>query len=267
MGRSLLQRGLLCLLLVTTICTVMAADESHDDGLPRISLVIDDIGYRLHDDRRAMALPGPITYAILPHTPHAARMARLAYSLDKEILVHLPMEAIDANHLLGPGALMRAMGYGDFEATLRSDIESVPHAIGVSNHMGSLLTCDQRAMHWLMQTLKPTGLFYMDSLTSADSVAGETANRHQVAYLRRDVFLDNDADPAAIRQEFMRLITIAQDKGSAIGIGHPHPQTISTLNQLLPQLEHNGVQLVGIREILKIRSREVFSWQQLSLSH
>lgn len=268
MLRTGLQSGLAGLLLLfLAAITVQAADEDlYRPDTPRISLIIDDIGYRLHDDRRAIALPGPISYAILPHTPHASRMAQLAYSLDKDVLVHLPMEARESNHLLGPGALMQAMGHADFTATVRKDIESVPYAIGISNHMGSLLTSDQRAMHWLMQTIKPTGLFYMDSLTTAGSVAAETAYRHQVEYLRRDVFLDNAADAASISHQFARLLEIAREKGAAIGIGHPHPQTIEILARLLPRLEQEDIQLVSIREILETRSREVSSWQQLSLS-
>lgn len=268
MARQSLQYCLLFLFLASAAALVQADDvnnQRHDP--PRISLVIDDIGYRLHDDRRAIALPGPISYAILPHTPHAARMAQLAYSLEKDILVHLPMEAYHANHLLGPGALMQEMEQADFTQTVLDNIDSVPHAIGISNHMGSLLTSDHRAMRWLMQTIRPTGLFYMDSMTSAESVAAENASRYRVAYLRRDVFLDNATDAESIEQQFRRLMETARRKGSAIGIGHPHPQTIRVLTALLPELEHNGIQLVSIREIMKTRSREVFSWQQLSSSH
>lgn len=268
MTRLLLQHCLLFLLLVSAAAAVQADDANiprHDP--PRISLIIDDIGYRLNDDRRAIALPGPISYAILPHTPHAARMAKLAYSLEKDILVHLPMEAHRANHLLGPGALMQEMEQADFTETVLNNIDSVPHAIGISNHMGSLLTTDNRAMRWLMQTIKPTGLFYMDSMTSAESVAGENASLYRVAYLRRDVFLDNTTDAESIEQQFIRLLETARRKGTAIGIGHPHPQTIRVLTALLPELEHYGIQLVSIRKIMKTRSREVFSWQQLSSSH
>ncbi|MDZ7735431.1 MAG: divergent polysaccharide deacetylase family protein [Gammaproteobacteria bacterium] len=268
MSRQSLQYCLLFLLLVSAAGMVQAdGGNGYRDDSPRVSLIIDDIGYRLNDDRRAIALPGPISYAILPHTPHAARMSQLAYSLGKDILVHLPMEAHHANHLLGPGALMQEMEQADFAETVLDNIDSVPHAIGISNHMGSLLTSDNRAMRWLMQTIKPTGLFYMDSMTSAKSVAGESASRYQVGYLRRDVFLDNTPDTKAIEQQFMRLVETARRKGTAIGIGHPHPQTIRILAALLPELEHNGIQLVSIREIMKTRSREVFSWQQLSSSH
>lgn len=251
-------------LFLSAIVSLAGSTEPVHHERPRISLIIDDIGYRLQDDRRAISLSGPVTYAILPHTPYAVRMARLAKSLDKDVLVHMPMEALNSNHLLGPGALTLNMAQAEFIKTINDDIESVPHAIGISNHMGSLLTGDTEAMRWLMQTLKPTGLFYMDSMTSAMSVAGETAGNYQVPYLRRDLFLDHDVDPGLILEQCIRLIEIAREKGSAIGIGHPHPETIEVLQSFLPQLTEYGVQLVSIREILNYRSREVFSWQSSS---
>lgn len=259
--------GLPVLFLWLALTPLQAGTADAGTGsLPRVSLIIDDIGYRLDADRRALALPGPLSYAILPHTPYATRMARLAFSLDKDVLVHMPMEAMNSNHLLGPGALTIAMAQNEFVRTVNRDIQSVPHAIGISNHMGSLLTGNMQAMRWLMQTIKPTGLFYMDSRTSAASVAAKTASQYQVPYLHRDVFLDHEMDADAILRQCLRLIGIAQDKGSAIGIGHPHPETIDVLASLLPRLADYGVQLVSIRELLSYRSREVFSWQQSSSS-
>lgn len=255
---------LLCLLLISVAFGLEAADADHAPGQPRISLIIDDIGYRLNDDRRAIALPGPLAYAVLPHTPYARRMATLAFSLDKDILVHLPMEALHANHLLGPGALTRNMDETEFTETIYQNIDSIPHAIGISNHMGSLLTTSYQAMRWLMRTINSTGLFYMDSFTVADSVADESALQYRVPYLRRDVFLDDTPEPAVIRARFQELIQMARDQGSAIGIGHPHPQTIDTLAELLPELQRSDVQLISIREMLELRSREVVTWQSSS---
>lgn len=250
-------------LLLSLLLAVMTAPAPAGDAQPAITIIIDDIGNRLNSDSRAIALPGPISYAVLPHTPYAGRMARLAHRLDKDVLVHLPMEAGIADHLLGPGALRRDMSAGEFSTTVRAGIAAVPHAVGISNHMGSVLTGDSHAMQQLMRLLQPTGLFYLDSYTNADSVAGESAARHRVPYLRRDVFLDNDRDPDAIRHQFARLLTLARERGRAIAIGHPHPETLAVLGELLPQLNLLGVRLVGIRAML---NQEAEPWQQLSSS-
>lgn len=249
-------------LLLMHLVPAMAAGPGQSDTTPAVTIIIDDIGNQLDNDSRAISLPGPLSYAVLPHTPYAARMARLAYSLDKDVLIHIPMQADRANHLLGPGALTAAMLEVDFTDTINNAIEAVPYAVGISNHMGSLLTTDNRAMQWLMTALKPTGLFYLDSFTNANSVAAASASDYQVPYLRRDVFLDNNPASESIHQQYRRLLTIARDKGHAIGIGHPRPQTITILNELLPQLEKEGIRLVSIREILQRPMQEVTSWQQ-----
>lgn len=257
--------GLLLGTLIAATATAGTSDgTAAAHATPNVTLIIDDLGYRLEDDQRAVSLPGPISYAILPHTPHARRIAELAHTLDKDILVHLPMEALRSNHLLGPGALTGNMSKTEFTQTVKQDIAAIPHAVGISNHMGSLLTTSQQAMHWLMQTIQSTGMFYMDSMTIAESVAGQSASAYQVPYLQRDVFLDEERDPTAIRAQFRELIRIAKEQGSAIGIAHPHPETITTLATLLPRLSEHGVKLISIREMLQINSPEVLSWQSSS---
>ena len=72
---------------------------------PTISIIIDDLGYRMKDDLRALALPGPIAYAILPQAPHTEKMSLIAATKGKDILLHQPMQAMEKNQYLGPGAL------------------------------------------------------------------------------------------------------------------------------------------------------------------
>lgn len=256
-----MERLLTCLCILILSCSASTA-AANDRRPALISLVIDDIGNRLQNDSRAAALPGPLAYAVLPHTPHARHIAELAHSLDKEILVHLPMEAKHGNHLLGPGALLIDMPEDEFKRTLKHGIDAVPHAIGISNHMGSLLTSDTDAMARVMRTIRSLGLFYLDSRTSHLTVAGHKAERYHVPYLHRDVFLDNEQDRDYIVAQFNHLIHTARRKGSAIGIGHPYSVTLEVLNELLPQLEQHGVELVSLREMLAHRSRRNESWQQ-----
>lgn len=236
--------------LLLPFTATSAAGDVADDVAPAVTIIIDDIGNRLAADSSAIALPGAVSYAILPHTPYARRMARLVHELGKDVLVHIPMEACHERDLLGPGALLRSMTHDEFLASVAHSIAAVPYAVGVSNHMGSVLTADHHAMQWLMAALQPTGLFFLDSYTSAESVALSSARDYQVPYLRRDVFLDNDHSKAAIRYQFKRLLTIAHKKGHAIAIGHPYPETIAVLSELLPQLNRQGIRLIGIRAML-----------------
>ena len=226
-----------------------------DDELPTITIVIDDIGYRKQQDLLALALPGPVAYAIMPHAPHASQMALLADERGKEVLLHQPMEAVETekNRYLGPGALTVNMTRDEFLQTLSANMDNLPNFIGVNNHMGSLLTGYPDQMQWLMESIKAHGQFYLDSLTSRKSVAGKIAKENGVVYLTRDVFLDNEKNSAYIRAQFFELIKIAKQNGSAIAIGHPYRSTIALLSGELFNLEEYGVQLVGIKSLLQIR--------------
>lgn len=230
-----------------------AAPPEETDN-PVISIIIDDIGYRLKNDIRAIALPGPLAYGIMPHAPHSGRMSELATSKGKEIILHLPMQALNRNEFLGPGALTLNMTRKLFLNTLDMDLNAVPNVIGVNNHMGSLLTRHPGHMQWLMEAIKTHGYFYIDSLTSEQSIAAQIAKENQVPYIRRDVFLDNEQDHAYIRGQFMELVKTARRKGSAVGIGHPNPGTIDVLMETLPNLQRYGVQIINLQEMINLRN-------------
>ncbi|MCU7795546.1 MAG: divergent polysaccharide deacetylase family protein [Candidatus Thiodiazotropha sp. (ex Myrtea spinifera)] len=209
----------------------------------RIALIIDDLGNQKVSGKQALALPGPITYAFLPQTPFAWQLASEAHSLNKEVMLHLPMES-DFGNALGDGALTLDMSQADFLQTLKLNLASVPYVAGVNNHMGSLLTRDPTAMRWLMNGLREAGLYFIDSRTTDATVAETVARNQLIATARRHVFLDNVQDPSSVRTQLASLIELAREQGSAIGIGHPYPETLTVLAEELPKLKAAGIELV-----------------------
>lgn len=242
---------LLCLILAAGAPPVLA-DHGQRGALPWVSIIIDDIGYRQHEDTVALELPGPLAYAIMPHSPLAMQMSELANRRGKDVLLHLPMQAMerDKNRFLGPGALTLGMNRRQFIATVADDLHSFPHIIGVNNHMGSLLTTHSVDMEWLMHFLKGKGKFFIDSLTTKDSVAGSIARENHIPSMRRDVFLDDIVDVDYINSQVDRLIEVAKSKGHAIAIGHPHPETLAVLAKRLPTLHEYGVRLVSLSRMV-----------------
>jgi polysaccharide deacetylase 2 family uncharacterized protein YibQ len=236
-------------------------------GVPAIALIIDDMGYRGHDGERALALPGALTYSFLPHTPAAYVQSRQAAALGKDVLLHLPMEAETGNDQLGPGAVILGMTREQVLETLNSNFASVPDAIGINNHMGSLLTAEREPMRWVMAALKQRGnLMYVDSRTTARTVAAVVARDEQVPFLSRDVFLDNEPGIDYVRSQFHFLIETAKQNGTALAIGHPQPNTLKVLEEALPDLHRFGVRLVRLPELLVLQQRSTRPWQ-LSSSH
>lgn len=218
-----------------------------------ITIILDDIGNNEDLGMRAIALPGAITYAVLPHTPFGDKLARAAHKAGKEVMLHAPMSNM-AQHPLGEGGLTPQLSEEEFSASLRRSIDAVPHIRGVNNHMGSELTSAPLQMQWVMRELKARDLYFVDSLTTAKSVAAVTATEFDVPNLRRQVFLDNQATFENIDFEFRRLLQIARQNGSALGIGHPYPETLAYLEQALGTLEHQGIRLVPVSELLELKA-------------
>lgn len=212
-------------------------------------LIIDDLGYQWRNGLAAVELPGKITLAVLPHTPHARRIAQAGFDAGKEIILHAPMSN-EGGMSLGAGGLTAEMSRQEFDHALARALDAVPHVRGVNNHMGSELTQLPTQMSWLMQALLRRDLYFVDSRTSAATVAAEIATTYRVPNLSRAVFLDNERTPEAIAGHFTRLVRLAEQDGVAVGIGHPYPETSSFLRRAIPALRCRGIALAYASEVL-----------------
>ena len=218
-----------------------------------ITIIIDDLGNNLRDGQRALALPGPVTYAVLPFRPHSRKLAEQAHRQGKEVMLHMPMSN-SHDRPLGPGGLTAAQNRDLYEQRFHQAIASTPHISGVNNHMGSLLTANTERMQWLMETLKDYPLYFVDSRTSASSVAATTAYQNHIPTLERDIFLDHEQNVAFIDKQFKKLIKVARQKGSAVAIGHPYPTTLGYLENVLPRLDAMGIRLVSPSGLIALQS-------------
>jgi polysaccharide deacetylase 2 family uncharacterized protein YibQ len=245
----------LLLLLIFCPCggLAMAEPVSPPPRPPAVSIIIDDLGNRLSSGNRAVALPGAITCSFLPGTPYARRLATLAHDSGKEVMLHLPMQAIGVP-MRDDGGLLATMTRRDFVQTIRRDLLAVPYVSGINNHMGSLLTQFHGHMQWLMEELAQyDGLYFVDSFTSIRSIAQQVAVDNRVPTARRDIFLDDAVDETTIADEFDHLIEIARKRGAAVAIGHPHPRTLAFLEANLGRLSAAGVELVPVSQLIRYR--------------
>jgi polysaccharide deacetylase 2 family uncharacterized protein YibQ len=252
--------------MVGLLATLLATFPAFADSVrPRIAIIIDDLGYERAAGERAIELPGPLAYAVLPGTPRANQLAESAHAAGKEVLLHLPLQAMTDIEPAEPGSLMLDMSRGEFAAAFAADIVAVPHVIGISTHRGSLLTRHPGHMGWLMDEILNRGdLFFVDSYTTARSVALRVARENNIPSVRRDVFLDPDNSPETIVREFARLKMLARQKGFAVGIGHPYPTTLEYLEAVLPELPLDGYELISISDLIRVRDFAATRATQLS---
>jgi len=240
-------RYLLCLLF----CLLAGVAQAAPAGKAYVSIIIDDLGQSPERDSRTLALPGPVTMAIMPDTPHATDFARQAHKAGKTVILHMPMDPATGPYAWHPGLPIEELA-----RRLDSALLKVPYAAGINNHMGSRMTAQREPMAWLMGELQRRHLFFVDSRTSAATVAAAEAQRIGLAHVSRDVFLDDVRTTEAITQQFQQAIATARKQGSAVLIGHPYPQTLEVLERELPRLNGQGVILIKLPQMIAERSNQ-----------
>jgi len=256
----------LTLLVIASLLPIAQAKDTLLSNVnfeqPAISIIIDDMGYRLQSGLRAVNLPGAITYSFLPHSPHAVALSQSAYQKNKEIMLHLPMES-EAGKKLGPGGLTECMTEDKFTEVLQSSLNSVPHVSGFNNHMGSLLTKSQLWMTRLMRkAAMGNKLYFVDSRTTSNSVAYKMARNAGIESIKRDIFIDHEDSKDFIQKQLKKLIVKAQRNGTALAIAHPKKMTLSILEQWLPELESKGIQLIPVSDLIALKQqRRLALWK------
>jgi len=233
--------------------TGAAGSKRQERPLPRarVAVVIDDVGYNLEELQVFLDFPGPLTLSVLPNLPHSEESARRVFAAGKELLLHLPMEAENGSDP-GPGAILTSQDDEEIRRLLDAGFSQVPQAAGMNNHMGSRATADPRVMNVVMDYLKSSRRYFLDSRTTKETLGPETARAHAVPYLERDIFLDNETQTQAIRQSLEKGIEVARTEGSAVMIGHVrNPQIVEVIGGLLEELDRAGVELVFLSDLLE----------------
>lgn len=216
-----------------------------------VAIIVDDLGADLGMLQNFLDLQLNLTASILPNVPHARASAELAHAFGHEVLLHIPMEPRNyptANP--GVQALLVDLSVGEVQQRLRDYLQVVPWAVGANNHMGSRFTENSEGMREVLQILKDEKMFFVDSLTTANSVATSEAEQLQIAHAERDLFLDNVQSEEAIRQQIRKLIRIAKKQGRAIGICHPHVATVAALKKEGATFAKLGVKIVGVSALV-----------------
>ncbi len=213
-------------------------------------IIIDDVGYNLFQLEPFLKFPGPISFAILPSLDYTQKAESLIYKAGKEILLHQPMEAL-GNLDAGPGAILAAMDDATIQRVIADNLAQLPLARGINNHMGSLVSQDERIMARVLDECRKTGLYYLDSVTIGNSIARKVARAMHFRIMERTVFLDNNPDKPSIQKQIREAAEIAEKRGYAVMIGHVWSNELAqTLIELYPHLIESGFNFSTISDFL-----------------
>lgn len=204
--------------------------------------VFDDGGQNLSQLEKVLALPFPITVAVLPGLVHSKDSAAKIRQSGNELILHQPMQAVNLNVNPGPGAITPSMNEDEIRSVLFKNIYEIGPIKGVNNHEGSLITADAEKMSYVMKLLSDEGLYFLDSRTNADTKVPFVAKSLGYSYYERNVFLDNTKVRADILGEIKKGLDYANKTGCAIMIGHVWSAEIlpAILQEIYPTLVKNG---------------------------
>jgi polysaccharide deacetylase 2 family uncharacterized protein YibQ len=221
-----------------------------------IALVIDDAGNDLQALDQFIAFPGKMSVAILPELPHSRESAQKTHVAGKEVILHLPLEPLGKENP-GPGAVLVSFDRDRIRGILDRDFESVPYAVGVNNHMGSLATQDRNVMDVLLAYLKGRGVFFVDSRTVASTLGKEYAIKYSVPWAERNFFLDNNPDKAGIRRVLNDGVVYARLHGQSLLIAHVQNRLVlDVLLEEYDDLVSSGVGFITVSEFIRDKNGE-----------
>jgi polysaccharide deacetylase 2 family uncharacterized protein YibQ len=222
-------------------------------GRAQVALIVDDMGNSREALDVIIGLKAPVTVSVLPYSSYAAETALSARKSGLEVLLHLPLESLN-NHdsaYSTDGLILASMSPEQIVAAFEVSLACVPYADGVNNHMGSKFTADAALMRALLAPIKDRGLLFIDSRTTADTVAYGEARKMGIPAAERDLFLDADVDRGRIPGRLVELFKLAKSRGRAIGICHPYPETLEALRTGFRQFADFGLEVVPVSRLVQ----------------
>ncbi len=219
----------------------------------KVAIIMDDMGNSLEAIEQMGRLGQAITIAILPFSSMAQETASIARQNNLEVILHLPLESLyneyDNNHTAG--IIHSGMNTQEIIRAVQTSMAQVPYIDGVNTHMGSKITSNPELIRIILQELKGRGLYFIDSRTTAESVAYDEARNLGIPTAFRNVFLDTEVDEVFIRNQLIRLFQYAQQNGTAVGICHPSLETLKVLRENIHLIDSYGLQMVFASEVVR----------------
>src|SRR3989304_5641995 len=188
----------------------------------KVVIIVDDLGFKKEPIDKLLEIPAQLSFAVLPNLPYSKYAAEMAYKNGRDVILHLPME-LPKDKILDK---------------LEKNLSSIPYIKGVNNHMGSKFTENTELMELVLEKIKSKGFFFVDSRTSETTVGFKIAKKLGIKTAERDIFLDEGSQRSDyIRSQIEKLINVSKEKGYAIGICHPYPDTVKVLSEVIPDIQ------------------------------
>ncbi len=207
-----------------------------------LTFIFDDAGHNIKQLQAFLALPFPITVAVLPCLSHSSQVAELVRKSGNEVILHQPMQSINLSVNPGEGAITPEMDEETVKSTVLKNIFEFWPISGMNNHEGSLITSDAEKMAVIMSICSQQEIYFLDSRTNSESKVRYVSQMLGYPYYERNIFLDNTKNRNDILLQIKKGVEFSNKTGNAIMIGHIWSAEIlpSILKELFPILSKKG---------------------------
>lgn len=220
-----------------------------------VSIVLDDWGYNTSALDELTELSHSVTVAILPELPYSQTVANAAIQAGHEVILHMPMEPVSRQNMEAL-TLLTEMDASTLRTNLQVALSSVPHVRGVSNHTGSAFTAHAEGMSIVLNEIAASGLYFFDSMVTAETVGYQIAEDINLPTAKRDIFIDNVREAEAITGQLEQLADLAVRSGSAVGIGHDEEITLRAIQDIIPEWERQGIEMIALGDLIQMRRKK-----------
>ncbi len=215
---------------------------------PRIAILIVGLGLSQSATNAAIQqLPGEITLGFAPYAQNLPHWIELSRAAGHEVMLQLPMEPYDyPRNDPGPHTLLTSLRDDQNIDRLEWLLSRFTGYVGVTNFQGAKFTTSERHLRPVMDTLARRGLMFLDLRATEQSAAARVAMRAGVPRAMNNRFLDSTASRSSIDARLNELERIAQQTGTAVGVGFAYPVTIERVANWAPTLRIKGIALAPI---------------------
>ncbi len=250
--------------MIAVFLSLFFAYGAAAQSAPKLAVVIDDFGLTYKKDvpdEDWYALKYPLTYAVMPVSPHTGEAARRVKESGHELIIHFPFDKYLSLKL--PADRVDSEDLAKVKALLAKAFAQIPQPKGLNNHQSLRGTANRPMMAAFMPLLKGHVDFFLDSRVGPHTVAYQEARKAGLPAAVNDIFLDGPHEARSRRKSLAELAAaIAKDKavclhylgvvaaqarrnGQAVAIGHHYYHgTYECLVEELPKLQQQGFELV-----------------------
>lgn len=215
------------------------------NGGPKLAIIMDDISTNAQASE-LKKLSIKVTPSIFPPEKQHPKSAWLAKEFSV-YMVHLPLQALNYTN-----EKANTLHTGDSKEKISQRIKDIKNDFKgvkyINNHTGSGFTSDFKSTLALLDELKNSEIYFIDSLTTNKSTVLDASKKLGLKYAYRDVFLDNEQNVSKILKMINNAVAVAKKDGVAIAICHPYKSTFEAL-KIAQKDAFKGVEVVYVDKI------------------